>query len=44
MVVSGLPLRNGILHAAEICTMALDLMAGNSYDLRIRNLIMFETD
>lgn len=28
MVVSGLPLRNGNLHAAEISTMALDLLAG----------------
>ncbi|ODN05186.1 Atrial natriuretic peptide receptor 1, partial [Orchesella cincta] len=28
MVVSGLPLRNGNQHAGEICTMALDLVAG----------------
>ena len=29
MVASGLPVKNGNKHAAEIATMALDLMAGS---------------
>lgn len=30
MVASGLPVKNGNRHAAEIATMALDLLAGSS--------------
>ena len=31
MVASGLPVRNGNKHAAEIATMALDLLSGSSF-------------
>ena len=31
MVASGLPVKNGNKHAAEIATMALDLLAGSSF-------------
>ena len=31
MVASGLPVKNGNKHAAEIATMALDLLSGSSF-------------
>ena len=37
MVVSGLPMRNGILHAAHICNMALDFRSSAS-SFRIKHL------
>jgi atrial natriuretic peptide receptor A len=37
MVVSGLPVTNGLAHAGEVATMALDLLA-NVVDFRIRHL------
>jgi len=37
MVVSGLPIRNGDLHAGEIATMSLDLLS-SLMDFKIRHL------
>lgn len=37
MVVSGLPVTNGLAHAGEVATMALNLLA-NVVDFRIRHL------
>ena len=37
MVASGLPRRNGVQHAGEICNMALDLLSAVR-DFRVRHI------